>query len=67
MGNYDKMMNIVRKIGPTKLNMHKDMMVCMERSVKFPDDKNTVVLVKPNPAYPKYEEKVIDYVKYIKK
>lgn len=64
---YGKVMQIVRKIGTYKLNMHKDMMVCMERSIKYPDDKNTIVLVKPNPKFPKYEEKVIDYVKLIKK
>lgn len=64
---YDKLKDIIRKVGPEKLNMNRYMLICMERSLKYPDDRISILLVKPNPAYPKYDENAIDYIKISKK
>ena len=61
---FEKIIEIVRKITPQKLEMPKDMLICLERSMKLPSDKNTIIIIKPKHTYPKYEENVMDYVKF---
>jgi len=59
---FDKLIEIIKKIKPYNLNMHKNMIVCMERSLKFPHNKVSIILVRPIGKYPRYEEKLVNVI-----
>lgn len=61
--NYEKLYEVVKKIGPEKLGMPKNIMQCLKRFTNFHPDDMVIKLVKPKPKYPDFSEKIVDIIK----
>ena len=60
---YEKLVEVVEKIGPQEINMPENILICLKRSVKlFPNDI-IIKSVKPHPQYPKFSEKIINKIR----
>lgn len=57
---YNTIIDLIKKIGPEKLNMPSTIYTCLERARNAVWDKNVIRLVKPNPKYPEFTEKIIN-------
>ena len=60
---YRKVIDFVEKYGPEELNMPKQILVCLERSIERNPFKTIIRIVKPDPVYPKFKEEFFDEVK----
>ena len=56
---YKKLAGIIQKINPELLNMPPNANICFQRELLFDWNGSLIVLVKPDPTYPRYMEKVI--------
>ena len=63
---YKKLIELMEKMDLDKITMHKDVPTCMRRCLKLHPYKNTIAIVTPAPKYPEYNEKIIDFVKFVK-
>jgi len=60
---YEKLMEIIKKIGPEKLNMSPHIYYCIQKTITAQPDQILFVLIKPNPKYPEFTDTIVDKTK----
>lgn len=61
---YDKLIEIIRKIGPENLNMNPKIYYCIEKTAIAEPEAIVIKIVKPNPKYPAFKEEHIKTIQF---
>lgn len=60
---FKQIYDIISKIGPDKLNMPDNILLCLKRYTNKVNDKLVVRIVKPNPKYPEFKEDIFSIIR----
>jgi hypothetical protein len=61
---YDKLIEIIRKIGPENLNMNPKIYYCIEKTAIAEPEAIVIKIIKPNPKYPAFKEEHIKTIQF---
>ena len=64
---YEKLIEVIKKIGPENLFMPDTIFPCIERQPYLISNENVIRIVKPNPKYPDFVETNVKIIPYFEK